>query len=62
MFNRLFKKTFKKAIYPKPVPRIPTFPTLNECCQKNCKECVWVSYFSQLAEYRRTHFSYYKQN
>lgn len=41
--------------------RKPISPTLEQCCRKKCNNCIWPQYYNQLKEYKKTHFSFYKQ-
>ena len=52
MLHKLVKRTFKKISSPSTIPKLPRFPLLDECCEKNCKECVWIDYFKQVERYR----------
>ncbi len=53
MLNRLVKRTFKAVNTTTPLPKFPRFPMLDECCQKNCRDCVWIDYFNKVERYRK---------
>ena len=53
MLNRLVKRTFKAVNTTTPLPKPPPFPLLDKCCQKNCRDCVWIDYFKRVSLYRK---------
>ena len=53
MLHKLVKRTFKAISFAfNAIPKFPRFPLLDECCQKNCRDCVWIDYFKQVERYR----------
>lgn len=49
----IFKRMFKAISSASTIPKIPTFPTLTECCENECDNCVWVEYFNKNEKYRK---------